>query len=142
MRAVWGAVCLLMAWTVLAGAQPAKAPVETKRPAKVEPGPAPTAKQPSKDPTEPTPKLREVLDTGKIGPAGAPTLPTIVLRGRVIIENQPAVALLEFDPKQPPVPVSAGATLGLGGLKLKVLEITATEVRIEISSREEVLILR
>jgi hypothetical protein len=129
-RAGWGALCVLMIGGMQLGAQQPKQPAS-----KAEPAPAPKV---SKDPTQPSPKLRDVLDTAK-GPGG---LPAFVLRGRIIIENQPAGALLELEPKQPPLLISAGTEFAVGGVKMRVLEVTANGVRIEISSRNEVIVLR
>ncbi len=88
----------------------------------------------------PSENTRAALETGKAGTA--PRLPNVVLRGRVLARDRPPVALIELDPKQPPLLITKGTTLMVGGLKLSVTEVSATEVRIEVSPLNETIVLR
>lgn len=108
--------------------------------AQPKPEPSPVPVQPRSDPTTPSDKLRAELESKAGG--SAPRMPHVVLRGRVLADGKPAVALIELDPKQPPLPVSKGSTLSSGGLKLTVSDVTATEVRIEVSPLNETIVLR
>jgi hypothetical protein len=110
---------------------------------------APGSKKPAddpkdKDPTKASPKLKEVIDPPKLAPGavGPTKLPSPVLRGRVIGKDRPPAVLLELEPKTPPALVSQGSTLSVGGYRLKVLEVTASEVRIEVAPLNEIMILR
>jgi hypothetical protein len=103
---------------------------------------APVPSQPRSDPTTPSDRLREAMEINKAGGGAAPKMPNVVLRGRVLVQDKPAVALIELDPKAPPVAVSKGTTLMSGSLKLKVTEVSATEVRIEVSPLNETIVLR
>jgi hypothetical protein len=121
------------------GKQPGKLPVKPAEPPAKKPEPI---EKP--DPTKPTPELRQALEVPKGGPDGAaPRMPAITLKGRVIAQDQPPAALLEIDPRQPPRLVTKGSVVVLNGnLRLRVVEVTVGEVRIEVSPLNETIILR
>lgn len=104
------------------------------------PEPASVPAQPRSDPTMPSDKLREAIESGKA--EAAPRLPTVILRGRVLAKDKPPAALLEVDLKQPPQLVGKGTRLLSGKLKLTVTEVNDTEVRIEVSPLNETIVLR
>ncbi len=100
-----------------------------------------------KDPTSPSPKLKELLQPDKTGKYAAPVagagprMPLLALRGRVVSGVRPAVALLEVDGKL--YSIGNGSSLSGGGNTiLRILEITSGEVRIEVQPLNEVVILR
>lgn len=141
----------LMAGVELGRAQEGQAPAapppaDPSAPAAPLLPPAPTpegaASDPLPDPTQPSPGLRELL--GPIGPgatAAAPApLPEILLRGRVIRENQSGSALLEIAGRL--YIVRAGAEFTHGSLTLKVRDISATEVVLELEPLRRTLSLR
>jgi hypothetical protein len=112
------------------------------KPAQPAPKPesSPVPPQLRSDPTIPSDKLREATESNK--PGASPRLPYVALRGRVLAKDKPPVALLELDPKLPPHAVTKGTTLMSGNVKLSVTEVTATEVRIEVSPLNETIVLR
>jgi|GEM_PF-3646262 len=112
-------------------------------PAVLKPGPDDKTKPPMKDPTEPTGKLKEILTPqGKsVVPGAAPTvykMPTLAIKARVLAKGK-AAAVIDVDGQ--PYSVTPDSTIIAGGLTLKVLEVTATVVRIEAVQLKEVVIL-
>lgn len=97
-----------------------------------------------KDPTIPSPKVKDALNPNK-GAAptapGASRVPIIGLRGRVIVRGRPATVLLEIDNKLYTVSKDSLVSGG-GNTILKILEVTSTEVRIEVKPINEVIVLR
>ncbi len=104
----------------------------------------PQPKEEPKDPTSPSPKLKELLHgekagKGAVGPG--PKMPIVALRGRVISKNQPAIALLEVEGRF--YSISKGSSLpGGGNTILRILEITSGEVRIEVLPLKEIIVLK
>jgi hypothetical protein len=96
----------------------------------------------AKDPTRPSPKLKDLLypeKSGRLTGAGpAPKMPVLGLRGRVVGKDQPAVGLLEVDGKV--FLIAKGSSLPTAGGTLRIIDITSREVRIEVL--KEIIILR
>ena len=100
-----------------------------------------------KDPTNPSPKLKELLQPDKSGKYAAPVagagprMPLLALRGRVVSSTGSAVALLEVEGKL--YSIAKGSSLSGGGNTiLRIVDITSGEVRIEVHPLNEVVILR
>ena len=97
-----------------------------------------------KDPTVPSKKLSDALNPKKgVAPAapGASRVPGLSLRGRIIVKGKPPTVLLEVDSKL--YTVSKDSLVpGGGGTILKVVEVTSTEVRLEVRPQNEVIVLR
>ena len=100
-----------------------------------------------KDPTNPSPKLKELLQPDKSGKYAAPVagagprMPLLALRGRVVSSTGSAVALLEVEGKL--YSIAKGSSLSGGGNTiLRIVDITIGEVRIEVLPLNEVVILR
>ena len=96
-----------------------------------------------KDPTRPSPKLREAMNAGKAAPAapGASRFPVVALRGRIIAKGRPPAALVEGEGKL--YTVSQGSVLpGGGSTILRVTEVSSTEVRLEVAPLNETILLR
>jgi len=147
------AASLALVLTCLATGQapPASNPVPPKAPA----GPAaPVADAPPAieggvpagkltDPTRPSPNMKDALSR-QINPksaAPAPGVSPMALRGRVIAADKPAAALLEIDGRI--YTVSKGSVLaGANKTTIRVLDVTASEVRLEVSPTKEIVILR
>jgi hypothetical protein len=94
------------------------------------------------DPTQPNPDLREKLDALKprpevVRPIGGPGL---VLRGRLLVTGQPAAALLEIEGRVQLV--RTGTLINLGSRQsVRILSITAAEVRLEVEPTKDVVTL-
>jgi hypothetical protein len=138
---------VLLSTAGIALAQPAPEPGKTDKDAKKteKDGGTDTPKGEGKDPTVPSPKLKELLYPEKSGKGSGtgpgPKMPSLGLRGRVIVKDQPAIALLEVDGKI--FVISKGSSLpGGGNTMLRVIEITSREVRIEVLPFKEIVILR
>ena len=123
---------------------PPPAPIEEKKPPeeveKIGPILVPSGQM--KDPTSASTKLKEVLNplkTGVGGPAGS--IPFVSLRGRIVTKDRPPTAVLDMGGRL--YVVNEGSILPTaGGVTLKVLSISAGDVRIEVSPLKEVLSLR
>ena len=113
-------------------------------PAVQKPGPDEKPKAPMKDPTEPTGKLKEILTPQPKGgiPGAAPAavyrMPTLAIKARVLAKGK-AAAVIEVDGQT--YSVSPDSTIVVGGLTLKVLEVSAPMVRIEAVQLKEVVVL-
>ncbi len=116
---------------------PPPAPKETTKPQE------PPVRE--KDPTIPSERLKEVLNSSKDHQLNASlNLPTIVLKGRVVIKTRQPLALLEVEGKS--VTVTKGETILAGqNLILKLLEVNGNEVRVEVQPladlRKRVIVL-
>ena len=92
--------------------------------------------EPWHDPTRPSPIMRQLINPAKLpGQAKAPEIPAVELKARIIGGLQPGVAVLGID-KQTYV-VSKGSEFSLpgpryGGQKIRVVELDADVVRLEI----------
>lgn len=136
-----GLACLSLLLGCLVLAQPGGQPPTKKLPPSV---PDPAAEPPPRDPTQPSPKLKDALDLQRTLP-GQPAesrLSAIRLKGRIIAKDKPPVALIELEGKPSPVLVTAGSTISLGSVQLRVVEVSAAEVRIEVQPLNETLSLR
>lgn len=130
----------VLALLAIGGAH-AQPPAKSPPPKRPDTAPKPIV-EPANDPTKASPALERELAVPKNGGA-APALPAVRLKGRVIAPDKSAAALLEIDPKTPPYLVTRGTTLVLpNNIRLRVLEVTAGEVRIEISPLNETIVLR
>jgi hypothetical protein len=94
---------------------------------------------PLPDPTKPS-KTFEGLLQPKSGPGQGPRFPTIALKGRVIMQGKPAAALLEIDKGL--VLVNQGSAVGGGGMLIRVIDVNAQEVLLEVGPTAEKLSLR
>ncbi len=97
------------------------------------------ASRPLRDPTQPGPQMREILGPAEgvlqQSPAALPSVPQLVLKGRVIPRDRPGAAILEVDGKLISVQKGSEATVSTGrtGLvTLRVLEIDVSAVRLEV----------
>lgn len=96
------------------------------------------------DPTVPGPLFERILNPKATkGPTGASTfrMPPIAIKGRIVSKDRPASALLEFDGRL--YLVNKDSILGGGNnVTLRIVELNASEVRIEVSPFNEIVILR
>lgn len=99
------------------------------------------------DPTSPGPDLKKLMGAGgpEQRPAGPPPLPEITLRARVFARGKPPVAIIDVAGKVlairkgSVIQVPLGATGGV--VQLRVLELDAGELQIQVVDREQVIIL-
>jgi hypothetical protein len=138
---VFAFLCFLCA--VGSGTQPAPGQEKPDKDAKKKDS-ADAPKGELKDPTNPSPKLKELLQPEKAGKGSAgpgPKMPLVALRGRVISKEHSAVALLEVDGRF--YSITKGSSLpGGNNTMLRILDITSAEVRIEVLPLKEIIILR
>jgi len=100
-----------------------------------QPEPIPPTRRQVRDPTEPSPKLKEAMTVRQ---PGAVAEATVVLRARVLAKGQTPVATLEINGRTQTV--AKGGTLA--GTGYVVTEINALEIRIENSLTKETIVLR
>lgn len=137
-RSVWFAGLFTLACAGMLLAEDAIEPATQK------PGPGEKPKTPVKDPTQPTGKLKEILTpqpkAGIPGAAPATTykMPTLAIKARVLAKGK-AAAVIEVDGQI--YSVSPDASIIAGGLTLRVIEVTATQVRIEVVQLKETVVL-
>lgn len=100
-------------------------------------GPAGTAPL---DPTVPGPDIQRLLDAAggnRNAPAGPPPLPEMRLRARIFAKNKPPVAVIDVGGR--PLSVRIGSEIQFstagGVMKLKVVELTTSELQIEVVGR-------
>lgn len=120
----------------LAGAQPPKMVPP------LPPDPASLPKSPVKDPTQAEPDLRNKFDPPRpIGDPARPNgFPVVTLKGRIIAAAKTPTALLEIDGKLHTA--RKGSVIGLGGpWTLQVVEVNATEVRVEFGPNKTAVTL-
>jgi hypothetical protein len=103
----------------------------------------PAAKQALRDPTRPGPQLRELISPSR-SQAKAAEVPAIQLRGRIVDGPLPNAAMLDID--QQPYLLRKGSEITLTGANagaqtLRVLDVTAEAVRVEILPLGRTLIL-
>jgi hypothetical protein len=155
-RAGWKALSILCLLSGLATAQtPPKAPPPAPaRPMtaaeKPVPNPPPVIAKPEpgapderRDPTEAKGKLADALKTKTTaaGAAALPKAPLIALKARIISRDQPPAAVIEVDGKLYAIGKDS-VIVSAGGLGLKVIEIGIAEIRIEVASLNETIVLR
>ena len=110
-------------------------PADKTAPSGVGTSPANSAPgQSLRDPTSPSPMLRDLIDPGRNQPKSM-ELPLIQLRGRIIGGGQPSAAMLEIDKHS--YLVRKGSEILFPGSRpgaqsIRVLDVTAEEVRLEI----------
>lgn len=107
---------------------------------------------PNADPTIPSPEVRQMLEAGNANrpnnnsPAPpAATIPAISIKARIISRNRPPVAVIDVGGTpltiHPGDSFSIGGGQGAGALRLKVTEMTQTEIRFEVENRRQILTL-
>jgi hypothetical protein len=136
---VWAAAGgVLLTGAILAGVagSAAQAPEQVVPPAE---------KREPKDPTTPSPKMRDALDPPSVpgagSPGAAPQVPKVVLKGRVLAADQPPAALLEVDGKLQIVRKDSQLNGG-GRITLRVVEISRSQVVIEVQPLKETIVLQ
>ena len=93
------------------------------------------------DPTKPGPRLQDAINAGKTTTTGESYMPTLGLRGRIIVKDQNAQAIIEMDGSL--YVVGKGSMLmSRGNISLRIEDVTSQEVRIEVASSKNVIILR
>jgi hypothetical protein len=105
---------------------------------------------PRSDPTEPGEAMRDLVAPLRLGQSGASAalaVPRMMLKGRIIGPVAPPAAILDVQGSVYVVQQDSELTFEatdspLGGLTLRVTEINASEVRIEVMPFRKVLILR
>lgn len=124
-------------------------------PAETVDGPEPglSDEPPLRDPTQPGDGLREVVAPFRMGQGPRPGgsgdsgLPEIVLKGRIVGPEKPPAAMLEIDEFLHVVHEGSRLSvpsegLGLGSITVEVKELTATEIRLEISPLRQEIVIR
>ncbi|MBA4019313.1 MAG: hypothetical protein C0483_19275 [Pirellula sp.] len=104
------------------------------------------------DPTMPSPALRELIDQGTTtrpgtaAPAPQQGVPEIRIRARVFTRDRPPIAVLEIGGRQLTIRKDSeihipGTADQPTGLQLKVLELSPTELRLEVLKRNQIISL-
>lgn len=134
--------------SVSAGADAGKSPEMERDPAqsdlRLQPrSPAGTGPQ---DPTVPGPNMRDLLGSGDANrnvPAGPPPLPELRIRARIFARNKPPVAVIDVAGRQLSVRVGSEIQLSTAGgaMQLKVVELTMSELQIEVVGRKQIITL-
>lgn len=113
------------------------------------PPPAPRAPLPPRgsDPTVPGPDIRALIDdkpTTAVAAPAPPAVPTIRLRARIIARDRPPVAVVNFGEQAVVVRQNEELQVnspGEGPLQLKVVQVNALGVQIEVVNRRQVITL-
>jgi hypothetical protein len=100
----------------------------------------------SQDPTMPSPNMRDLLGSGDANrnvPAGPPPLPELRIRARIFARNKPPVAVIDVAGRQLSVRVGSEIQLSTAGgaMQLKVVELTTSELQIEVVGRKQIITL-
>ncbi len=105
-----------------------------------------------RDPTEPGEEMRDMVAPFRMGQPGRPSaaglaVPRVTLKGRVIGPSSPPAAMVELQGALYLLQVDSELTVdspeaAFGGLTLRVTDITASEVRIEVMPLRTVIVLR
>ncbi|HZZ71263.1 MAG TPA: hypothetical protein VFE24_03365 [Pirellulales bacterium] len=122
------------------------------------PPPAGSNWKPSRDPTQPSRAIRELLEQENakkngIGPNGAartpaaaalPDIPELRLKGRIFTHEKPPIAILEIAGRNVAVREGmefnvSGKARGAAPTQLKILKVTANEVQIELVNRKQTI---
>lgn len=122
---------------------------EAVEPAAAKPQPPAKEKEPAtppmKDPTQPTGKLKDILTPqpkagmNPAAPAAAVyKMPAMAIKARVLGKGK-AAAVIEVDGQA--YSVTPDATILAGGVTLKVIEVSAALVRIEVVQLKETVVL-
>lgn len=104
------------------------------------------------DPTMPSPALRDLIDQGSTSRPGATApapqqqVPEIRIRARVFTRDKPPVAVLEIGGRQLTVRKDSeihipGSADQPTGVQLKVVELSPTELRLEVLKRNQIISL-
>ena len=104
------------------------------------------------DPTMPSPALRDLIDQGTTSrpgtaaPAPQQQVPEIRIRSRVFTRDKPPVAVLEIGGRQLTVRKDSeihipGSADQPTGVQLKVVELSPTELRLEVLKRNQIISL-
>lgn len=104
------------------------------------------------DPTMPSPALRDLIDQGTTSRPGTTTpapqqqVPEIRIRARVFSRDKPPVAVLEIGGRQLTVRKDSeihipGTVDQPTGVQLKVVELSPTELRLEVLKRNQTISL-
>ncbi len=104
------------------------------------------------DPTMPSPALRDLIDQGATSrpgtaaPAPQQQVPEVRIRARVFTRDKPPVAVLEIGGRQLTVRKDSeihipGSADQPTGLQLKVVELSPTELRLEVLKRNQIISL-
>jgi hypothetical protein len=104
------------------------------------------------DPTMPSPALRDLIEQGSgnrtpgVAPPQPQGVPEISIRARVFARDKPAVAVLEVGGR--PLTVRKDSEIHIPGtadqptgLQLKVIELSPTELRLEVLKRNQIISL-
>lgn len=113
----------------------------------------PAAQAPLRDPTEPGDEMRDMVAPFRMGQPGRPrgvagmALPGVALKGRIIGPAAPPAAIVELQGALYVLHEESELTVdspeaALGGLTLRVTQITSSEVRIEVMPLRQVMVLR
>ncbi len=103
-----------------------------------------------RDPTEPGDEMRDLVAPLRMGQPGGPhslAVPRVTLKGRIIGPTQPPAAIIDLQGSIYVVYPDSELTVDaadspLGGLTLRVTDISISEVRIEVLPLRKKLILR
>ena len=113
-------------------------------------GNRPPGLPPLRDPTQPSPAVREAIEAAQAGPPGAkgapgigPATPQMRLKARIISNRTPPVAIVEIDGS--PFTVRRDTTLVLSGassgMQVHVIDLSPTEVRLELLPATKIFIM-
>ena len=102
------------------------------------------------DPTVPGPAIRDLIDQGggraTASVAAAPLIPEIQIRARVFTKDRPPVAVVDVGGRS--LTVRMGSEIHLPGtpelptgVQLKVVELTLTELKLEVLKRNQTITL-
>ncbi len=102
----------------------------------------PTAgSEPVHDPTSPSPRMRQLIDPPKVQGKTAMEMPVVELEARIVGGNQDSVAVLQIDKRL--VVVRQGSEIALDGAhngqKIRVLQLDANEVRLEVQPMNRII---
>ena len=128
-------VLLLLGVAVGLGQAPGDAGEKDKKPEKI------TQPPDAQDPTTPGPIFKDILGKKDAKGPYAPKLPSILLKGRIVPKGKPPAALLEVDGKLYLVNQKSMLS-GSANVTLKILELNASEIRIEIGPQKDIMVLR
>jgi hypothetical protein len=119
--------------------------------AQTPPAPAPPRGEPQgprfRDPTQPSPEVRQAIEATQAAPTAAnpagPIVPQIKLKAKLIGSIGQPVAVLDVNDKLYVVHADTEIEAPLGsGSRIMVRELNATEVRIEMLPLKRIVVLR
>ena len=145
---VWIA-CILLAIACSASSAWGQRPRSTQTPPGRKPA-APRPAEPFRDPTQPSPEVREAIEATQVGPDGPglaapapPVMPQVRLRARLVGSVGPPIAIIEIDGQLLRVYSDTETTVANkagGATTLLVRKITAREVQIELPALKKLLV--